>query len=311
MTPAAALLLLGAAGGLVWWKRKVDRAWELTPGAPGPELDPNAGPGIPPDELVLLESTLDETPPIMLVGEQPASQWLLSLPRESIRRDDMIVERYRDLDFNYSDIQVQIPGHVLDYSVWSDATKIDGVRITVTARCAQMLADRLACVMTTPKMEDDIFGASAVALPVMTENINTMSSNRVMIDHSRKIDQVLLTSGIRPGTSSVLIGNVGKSWNLGNNLRYPKAMNYGFFSPRAPHASVTDRYRVIQQPGTWHDLHHYDYSQNCRLCHRLCILDGRQIDIHDVMRSPELAPLLSVEGPLTVLRQPGVPESAS
>lgn len=310
MTPLGALLALGVAGAAALGVRKIRRAWELRPGTPSSEV-PMRFPVIPPAGLIP-DPALDETPGYVLVDERQASPWLLNLPRESIPRDDMIVERWRELAYTFVEVEVRSAAHTLVYSVFADGARIDGVRISVTARCAQMVADKIAGQMLTPKMEDDLYGSSDYRLPFMFEDVNTMGTNRVMIEHSGKMDQVLVTMGYSfQGPAALVAGGAAKSWNLMNTLKYPKALNYGFFGPRAPHLSVTGKYRVIQQPGTAHDIAHYDYSQELRLAHRLCLLDGLQKDIRDVMKDPATAPLLSTEGPMTVLRQPGVPDTST
>ncbi len=49
-------------------------------------------------------------------------------------------------------------------------------------------------------------------------------------------------------------------------------------------------------------------SQTCVLVHAWCEVDGSPMRLADVLTNPELAPLASCQGVMTVLRQPGVPE---
>ena len=49
-------------------------------------------------------------------------------------------------------------------------------------------------------------------------------------------------------------------------------------------------------------------SQVCVLVLKACLVDGQLASLADVLTSPDLAPLASHNGPLSILRQPGVPE---
>jgi hypothetical protein len=95
-------------------------------------------------------------------------------------------------------------------------------------------------------------------------------------------------------------------------------MNYGFpvLAPGGIYKGIqteamvsvpASRGRVIQGQGWAHDPSHVDYSQNCFLVHRTCKMGGADRDLADLLVDPMIAPSLSHEGVLQVLRQPGVP----
>lgn len=288
------ILLALIAGGIALALSRKAPPSEVAPPALPPKPPGAPPPPIPPEET-------PETPGGFI--NINSDGWLLNLPKNAVDRDAAILARIGNLEFEYWDIQIQGKNHLGVFRVFRDAAKIDGVRITVTARCAQQIADRLHASLTTPAIEDWIYSQSNLRLPVVVEALETMSTNKVMISHSRKLDALV-------GGESGLIGNVGKSWSLANGLlTHPgMAMNYGLFTRSSKHLSVTGKFRVIQQPGYRHNLAHYDYIQNLRLISRSCIVDGQTIDLWDVYESPSLSELVSTEGVLKVVRQPGVVE---
>jgi len=109
-----------------------------------------------------------------------------------------------------------------------------------------------------------------------------------MLQHSECVDQ-------RIGGRKGVVANEGKHWVLSNRTagKGNLAANYGWF--------IKGR-RPVQTVGTRHDTGHTDYSQIVRLVKPTMRVDGREIDIRHVGRSPELWGLVSDEGPLLVLR---------
>ena len=83
-----------------------------------------------------------------------------------------------------------------------------------------------------------------------------------------------------------------------------KSANYGWYDKAATHAEGG---RKLWQPvGLAHNLDHVDYSQVVRLVQRRCIVDGAERKLDDVMVDPALSGLVSSEGPLKVVRMPGL-----
>jgi hypothetical protein len=64
---------------------------------------------------------------------------------------------------------------------------------------------------------------------------------------------------------------------------------------------------LIQSPGTHHDPNWVDYSQICLFVDAECVVDGAYSTFAEVAQSPDLSSLVSHEGPLRFLRQPGLP----
>jgi hypothetical protein len=117
-----------------------------------------------------------------------------------------------------------------------------------------------------------------------------------------------------PGSGPDIVQTVGKHWILTNKIvGTSKAANYGWHFPgpmfdgMSFEATVSlPGVRVIQGIGTRHDAAHADYSQTVVLARQECIYQGEPRRLADLLVDPEASKLLSVEGPLQIVRQPGV-----
>lgn len=213
--------------------------------------------------------------------------------------------------FEFASVVSSAGGHTGNFRVFSDALKIDGVRISCSATLQQQIADLLGCVLLTPRLADLTFKARQIDIKPYPMPIS--SSTGAMVATSSKIDKAV-------GSRSGLVQTVGKHWVLTNTLVNKKAgggqaaCNYGWqfsgdsFQGQKWGSTVTPPLRCIQDMGWAHDVHHADYSQTCVLASRDCMVDGQPRDLFDVLRDPQLAPLVSHEGALTIVRQPGVPQ---
>lgn len=253
-------------------------------------------------------------------------------------RDQAILARLRAsasdpgaMTLRWGTVESQVTGHAGRFHVFADALKIDGTRILVSAALAQTIADELGCMLLTPKLADLLWAQRTVTLrPRPQPATAQMGSTAAMVAQSEWIDGQIAslpdlgTLNLDPvgGGPSAIVQTVGKHWVLTNQLlAHPgRAVNYGWHfegtfpgadgkpSTWAPCASLAGPgCRVIQGMGWAHDAQHTDYSQNCVLVARACEVDGREMDLAGVLADPELAPLVSHEGPLKILRQPGVP----
>lgn len=239
-------------------------------------------------------------------------------PNPTPERERVIRELVRDGDCEYawSTITSSYKEHSAEFSVFSDALKIDSIRINVTAETAQILADTLGCLLLTPKLADLIWLQRDVTLPPFPQDpTDEMSSTQAMVNHSESIDRAL---GELPSNSG-LLSTVGKHWVIDNGLvgkPAGTAMNYGWhfegsiFREEAFDTTASlikdergQLVRLIQGRGTRHSKIHVDYSQTCTLVHQTCKVDGVEMNLVDVLKNPELAPLANHSGVLKVLRQ--------
>lgn len=173
--------------------------------------------------------------------------------------------------------------------VSTDALTVLGVRVDVTAEGAQRIADALGTVLPTPRVLQLIWEQADVRIEPCTSTADAkMASTARMLQHSECVDQ-------RIAGKKGMVANEGKHWVLSNRIAGKEnlAANYGWF--------IKGR-RPIQTVGTRHDTAHTDYSQIVRLVKPMMTVDGRELDLRHVGRSPELWGLVSDEGPLLVWR---------
>lgn len=189
----------------------------------------------------------------------------------------------------WTTITANYKGRRAQIQVTTDALTILGVRFDVTAEGAQRIADQLRAVLPTPRILQLIWEQADVRLDPCTLPADAkMASTARMIQHSECVDQ-------RIAGRAGMVANEGKHWVLTNRIAGKEnlAANYGWF--------VKGR-RPVQTVGTRHDTAHTDYSQIVRLVKPIMKVDGRDVDIRHVGRSPELWGLVSDEGPLLVWR---------
>jgi hypothetical protein len=247
---------------------------------------------------------------------------MTSLPPTATReRESVILQMVKEgsCDYTWSTITSEHNDHRADFSVFTDALKIEGIRVNVTAETQQLIADHLDAMLLTPKLADLLWMQRDTTLPPFPRgNTNGMSTTQAMIEHSEKIDKALGAMSNPYG----ILGTVGKHWVIDNALATKvvgTAMNYGWHFVKDAWAGYSEAcasgakdpntgqiIRLIQGRGTRHDMQHVDYSQVCVLVHKVCTVDGTEMNLTDVLQKPELAPLASHQGVLRVLRQPGV-----
>jgi hypothetical protein len=204
--------------------------------------------------------------------------------------------------------------HTAEISVAADALRIggvpNGIRVSVTPRLAQRVADHLGSLLPTTKVCDLINSAAVARKSWVKPQIQpsdtasrmahgmspSMSDNDAVASHSRKVDSLARLP---------LVANAGKDWVLTNGYksRLGSAANYGWFDPAAPYISSSGL-RLWQQLGFAHNADHVDYSQVLRLVHPKVKVDGTELDFRYVAKDPVLCRLVSDEGPLEYFEIP-------
>jgi len=175
-----------------------------------------------------------------------------------------------------------------DLQVMADAVTIDGVRVAVSARTAQQVADILTAddpdgwrvMLPTPEVVDLVYRRAARHPPPQTlwQPGRNIAEWRWTVEHSRRIDEWLAAEGARAGE---ILEPVGKWWCVTDRVSEHVACNHGW--QRSGGAPIQDR-------GHQHGIDHHDYSQVLRL-----------------IRVPPGADVPGLRG-MVPSRQPGVPE---
>lgn len=205
------------------------------------------------------------------------------------------------------------------FRVTSDAVKINGIRIPVSAATTDAAAAIIGALPTTAKVEDLIFRAAKYRAPAFPgillascpshacPHAKTDAGGKPLyctvnerlwrrgVEHSAQVEAMLGSAGAQAGD---LVATVGKSWVLSNVTPKGKAANYGWHSKHAPYLSATIPDRCWQPLSTAHAPSHFDYSQTLRLLHSKCKVNETERDTAEVLRDPALAKFLSHEGPI-------------
>ncbi len=236
-------------------------------------------------------------------------------PNHGKEREEFIFNKVLsgESDFDFINISHSDGNNEITLSVFRDALKIDGMRVCVSAETQQKIADIVGCSLLTPKIADLIWINRDISIPPLPRKIS--SSTQAMISHSSDID-----THIKDLIG--LVSNTGKHWVIDNALEMNKgrAMNYGWHFLGNKFQGILcssipsglkengNQISVIQGRGTAHDIFHSDYSQTCVLVSKICKINGNEMDLHEVLQDEELSELISHQGPLKILRQPGVEE---
>jgi len=239
-------------------------------------------------------------------------EFMRGLPEQPCaEREDAVLNAVREgriEPITWTEVHSERGGRKATVRVSADALRLGdeqaSVRVNASARTMQRIADLLGCVLPTTKICDLIWEQASVRLPPCIQKPDaSMGHTSRMLQHHGRVEE---GRAGRPG----LVENVGKHWVLTNRLagRPDLAANYGWYDPRAPHSS--GKHRLWQPLGLAHNLDHVDYSQVVRLVQRECLIDGEARDLTEVMTDPELAPLVSHEGPLRLVRLLGVEPEA-
>lgn len=198
-------------------------------------------------------------------------------------------------------------------NVMSDALKVGGVRVNVSAKLQQQLADVFDASLLTAQIADIMFINATHVLNPSPQPISSAVS--AMLSHDSRVTKQLgsYTSGI--------VSPVGKHWILDKKLEYSKnvSCNYGwhfigtnFQGIKGYPAASQFRQKnskpvnVIQPNATAHDPNHTDYSQICQLVSQQCWVDGTEHRFSDLLQDSLLAKLINHDGVLKNVRQPGV-----
>ena len=209
------------------------------------------------------------------------------------------------IDVATDTLRFGVPGPNADPSDW------DWVRVAVTPDTAQRIADALGVLLPTDRIADLAHTQADVRLTPHPQTPVT-ATTEAMLKHHTAIEAE------RAGRAG-LLSTIGKDWILGPEL-FPAAspahplgkdgaINYGWHTtgPVTPLGPYQGRPGVIlwQQRGFRHNRHHVDYSQWVpRFVHPRMRVDGRDVSTAEVMMSPELAGLVSYQGPLLGARYP-------
>lgn len=246
----------------------------------------------------------------------------MTFPENLIERNEYILQAVKDgkAQFTWVPLTSEIPGYKAVFYVSSDALKIEGVRINVSAYLQQQIADLLDASLLTVKLADLRFAQAKIRLEPKTRPITSATS--AMIEQSAKIDKLLTNPGYSSDKDAI-ISTVGKDWCISDEtLTAPKnrGVNYGWHFAGATKFQGVQGYPcdslekdkisgmiiyTIQPSAESHDYNHVDYSQVCCLVKQDCIVNDQKMRLIDLLQDEKLAKLASHTGKMKIIRQPG------
>jgi hypothetical protein len=185
--------------------------------------------------------------------------------------------------------------HTATYLVTPDYLAIgndaDFFRIPMTPMTAQAVADAFDCSMITRKISDDIYRHATIRLAPQPltedrESIQTFYRHHQMIEAQRLETHKPLGS---------LIAGIKKDVVLTNRL-FEKPERVAIFGWHQLDGTPIQPLTIV------HKQTYVDYSHGVRLISRHVMVDGVANEIGAVLKSAELCPLLSDEGPIDLSR---------
>lgn len=166
----------------------------------------------------------------------------------------------------------------------------DFIRIPMMPQTAQRIANLYDCMLPTRKMCNDIFWNSQIKLnpQPMSPNQYDITAPSTFLLHHQKVEQ---QRSSYPDANGKLTVGTKKDVVISNRLiTYPdRVAIYGWHYPDGT---------IIQPLSTVHTTTHVDYSHGIRLVRTTMTVDGIDMCIFDVLKSTELHPILSDEGPI-------------
>ncbi len=166
----------------------------------------------------------------------------------------------------------------------------DFVRVPLGLPAAMRVAERFDMVLPTTRMVDAIYRQASVHLsPAPMEPGAQMSSTAYFLRHNTTVEAQRARAGARLGQ---LVSGHKKDLVLTNRLN----ANPGRVAIYGWHRSVGD---PIQPLSTVHGAPYADYSHGIRLVSRHAFVNGRAVDLRDLLADSRLAGLVSSEGTIT------------
>jgi len=169
----------------------------------------------------------------------------------------------------------------------------DHVRVPLGLPAAARIADELGFFLPTTRIVDAIYEQAEVQLaPSPMEPTSAM----VTTDYMRRHDATVTRQRSR-ATRFLDTLTAGQKKDLVLTTRlYSKPGQVAIYGWHQPNG------RPIQPLSTVHGAQYADYSHGIRLVARIAYVNGRKVPLEELMRHPELASLVSSEGPVDPAR---------
>ncbi|MTJ05974.1 MAG: hypothetical protein FH759_15000 [Sediminimonas qiaohouensis] len=165
----------------------------------------------------------------------------------------------------------------------------DFVRVPLGLRAATRIAERFDMLLPTSRMVDAIYRNAQLRLPPRPMDPGPqMTSTTYLLRHNATIEKQRNSAGAPAGT---LISGHKKDLVLTNRItkRQGRVAIYGWHRPSG---------NPIQPLSTVHGAEYADYSHGIRLVSKTAYVNGRAVNLRDMLADPRYASLVSKEGPI-------------
>ncbi len=171
----------------------------------------------------------------------------------------------------------------------------DAMLMPMTAETGQRIADRVGASLPTPVMVDAIWDAADVQLvPIRLARDDSTRTVSYFVRHDRLIAAQRRVRKV-PADAFVAGHKVDLVISALQSASPDSVALYGWHFPSGQR--LQDLTTAVPDTPV-------SYSHGVRLVHRTVQIDGDRRDLLDVLRDPELAPLLSRDGPIAAPRYP-------
>ena len=194
--------------------------------------------------------------------------------------------------------------HVLTINVLSDylsiGSDIDYLRIPLNPLTVQKLCDVWGCTMPTTKISDIIWNAAPYKLQPLPwgppYDASMMSVDRLVTHNNRIQNQIKKISDFDP--FKIIAGHKKDVVITNKLIKQPNQVSiYGWHQLDG---------KPIQPLYLGHENTYADYSHGARLISLSCLLDDNPISMLDIVSDENLCHVVSAEGKMQSLRQPGI-----
>lgn len=217
--------------------------------------------------------------------------------RESIILKEFLSGNVPSFLRNLCDVEITVGQTVVTVFVLPDYLAVgndeDYLRLPMTPRSAQIIADAFNCFLPTRKMVNEIWKNSFKLSPQPLPPGAKMVTVDYFIQHNQVINNTLTKQSIQPGT---LIAGHKKDIVLTRNPLMGKNIAiYGWHQ--------LNGVPIQGLNCTSHVVNYVDYSQCIRLICKIGLLNGQAVDLTELLKTDKTG-LLSDEGLLSIVKYP-------
>jgi len=185
-----------------------------------------------------------------------------------------------------------------DYLMIGD--NVDNFRVPLWPTTAQKIADAWNCVLPTTKLVTMIWHSAKTKVSPQPwgppYDASMMSTDRI-VRHNSRINATIRAMNVS-GDLGLVAGHKKDVVMTNQLVKKPKQVSiFGWHQSNG---------KPIQPLYLGHEREYSDYSHSIRLISFECLLDGCPEDLRTIMQDPVLSVAVSSEGPLQLLRYPGV-----